>query len=156
MGPKKKKSAGDAAKGEKVFKNLCGVCHSLSVSNKVCFSYFRPTLLDQLLEVSEDPILPLVTDSITRLLCQQRLPWNGLLVTWIDGWSPQLPSLLVMPWLLPEFHPQRTEVTSLLSLWAEQWWTRLLFAAEFTLCRTHNHLSKFWSPLIRFVNNGIY
>ena len=34
MGPKKKgKAAGDAAKGERVFKNLCGVCHSLSVSN---------------------------------------------------------------------------------------------------------------------------
>ena len=32
MAPKKKKSEGDAAKGEKVFKNLCGVCHSLSVS----------------------------------------------------------------------------------------------------------------------------
>lgn len=32
MGKKQKKSTGDAAKGEKVFKNLCGVCHSLSVS----------------------------------------------------------------------------------------------------------------------------
>ena len=32
MGPKKKKAAGDAAKGEKIFKNLCAVCHSLSVS----------------------------------------------------------------------------------------------------------------------------
>ena len=32
MPPKKKKASGDAAKGEKVFKNLCGVCHSLSVS----------------------------------------------------------------------------------------------------------------------------
>tara|TARA_B110000285_G_C14729468_1_gene425762 strand:- start:418 stop:564 length:147 start_codon:yes stop_codon:yes gene_type:complete len=31
MAPKKKKASGDAAKGEKVFKNLCGVCHSLSV-----------------------------------------------------------------------------------------------------------------------------
>merc|ERR1712178_385600 len=30
MPPKKKKASGDAAKGEKVFKNLCGVCHSLS------------------------------------------------------------------------------------------------------------------------------
>ena len=33
MGGKKKKAAGDPSKGEKVFKNLCGVCHSLSVSN---------------------------------------------------------------------------------------------------------------------------
>ena len=32
MGAKKKKASGNAAAGEKVFKNLCGVCHSLSVS----------------------------------------------------------------------------------------------------------------------------
>ena len=32
MGGKKKKAAGDAAKGEKVFKNLCAVCHLLKVS----------------------------------------------------------------------------------------------------------------------------
>ena len=37
MAPKKKKSAGDPAKGEKVFKNLCAVCHSLSVSKKTHF-----------------------------------------------------------------------------------------------------------------------
>merc|ERR1711908_123516 len=30
MPPKKKKASGDASKGEKVFKNLCAVCHSLS------------------------------------------------------------------------------------------------------------------------------
>ena len=30
--PPKKKASGDASKGEKIFKNLCGVCHSLSVS----------------------------------------------------------------------------------------------------------------------------
>merc|ERR1711953_1342798 len=30
MGAKKKKASGNAAAGEKVFKNLCGVCHSLS------------------------------------------------------------------------------------------------------------------------------
>ena len=35
MPPKKKKAAGNAAAGEKVFKNLCGVCHSLSVSQKL-------------------------------------------------------------------------------------------------------------------------
>ena len=29
MAPKKK-AAGDAAKGEKIFKNLCAVCHSMS------------------------------------------------------------------------------------------------------------------------------
>ena len=32
MPPKKKKASGDGAKGEKVFKNLCSACHSLSVS----------------------------------------------------------------------------------------------------------------------------
>ena len=30
MGAKKKKAAGDAGKGEKVFKNLCTVCHSMA------------------------------------------------------------------------------------------------------------------------------
>ena len=30
MGPKKKKAAGDAGKGEKIFKTLCAVCHSMS------------------------------------------------------------------------------------------------------------------------------
>merc|ERR1712087_1052873 len=30
MPPKKKKASGDASKGEKTFKNLCAVCHSLS------------------------------------------------------------------------------------------------------------------------------
>ena len=33
MGAKKKKASGNAAAGEKVFKSLCGVCHSLSVSS---------------------------------------------------------------------------------------------------------------------------
>ena len=37
MGPKKKAS-GDANKGEKVFKNLCAACHSLSVSLLNCLS----------------------------------------------------------------------------------------------------------------------
>ena len=35
MPPKKKKAGGDAAKGEKVFKNLCSACHSLSVSHSI-------------------------------------------------------------------------------------------------------------------------
>ena len=30
MAPKKKKQAGDAGKGEKVFKNLCAVCHNFA------------------------------------------------------------------------------------------------------------------------------
>ena len=43
MAPKKKKASGDAAKGEKVFKNLCGVCHSLSVSRKAILSQLSMT-----------------------------------------------------------------------------------------------------------------
>ena len=31
MPPKKKAGGGDPAKGEKIFKNLCSACHSLSV-----------------------------------------------------------------------------------------------------------------------------
>ena len=30
MPPKKKKAAGDAGKGEKIFKNLCAVCHNFN------------------------------------------------------------------------------------------------------------------------------
>ena len=30
MGAKKKKAEGDAGKGEKIFKNLCAVCHSMN------------------------------------------------------------------------------------------------------------------------------
>ena len=30
MAPKGKKVEGDATKGEKIFKNLCGVCHSMT------------------------------------------------------------------------------------------------------------------------------
>lgn len=33
MAPKKKKQAGDAGKGEKTFKNLCAVCHSMTAHN---------------------------------------------------------------------------------------------------------------------------
>ena len=32
MPPKKGGKEGDAGKGEKIYKNLCAVCHSLSVS----------------------------------------------------------------------------------------------------------------------------
>ena len=40
MAPKKKKAeGGDASKGERVFKNLCAVCHSLSVSDLLKLVY---------------------------------------------------------------------------------------------------------------------
>ena len=37
MPPKRKKSgaSGDAAKGEKIFKNLCSACHALSVIKSI-------------------------------------------------------------------------------------------------------------------------
>ena len=41
MAPKKKKASGDAAKGERVFKNLCGVCHSLSVSTELIIYVYQ-------------------------------------------------------------------------------------------------------------------
>ena len=41
MAPKKKQSGGDAAKGERVFKNLCGVCHSLSVSTIIFYKKYQ-------------------------------------------------------------------------------------------------------------------
>ncbi len=39
MPPKKKaggSGSGDPAAGEKIFKNLCSACHSLSVSRTLC------------------------------------------------------------------------------------------------------------------------
>ena len=42
MPPKKKKASGNAAAGEKVFKNLCGVCHGLSVSTNIYFDAAIP------------------------------------------------------------------------------------------------------------------
>ena len=35
MPPKKKKVEGDKGKGEKIFKNVCAVCHSFTVSDKM-------------------------------------------------------------------------------------------------------------------------
>ena len=35
--PPKKKAAGDASKGEKIFKNVCAVCHSMSVTYNFLF-----------------------------------------------------------------------------------------------------------------------
>ena len=51
--PPKKKAAGDAGKGEKVFKTLCAVCHSFTVTlSKNLYMYTR--LMEQ------DPILPVL------------------------------------------------------------------------------------------------
>ena len=44
MPPKKKKASGNAAAGERVFKNLCGACHSLSVSDQDIFNIINDTI----------------------------------------------------------------------------------------------------------------
>ena len=54
--PPKKKVAGDPGKGEKVFKNLCAVCHSLSVRHPIFNT--RLIQLDPRLEVSQAQTLP--------------------------------------------------------------------------------------------------
>ena len=110
MPPKKKAAGGgDAAKGEKVFKNLCSACHSLSVrlsyiqyslniiqlwSN----SYDRRTQLDLPSEVSVVQTSHQEKVSTTHLLLPPRLHWSGLTVTSTSGSSHQLVSHLVMPW----------------------------------------------------------
>ena len=48
MAPKKKKAeGGDASKGERVFKNLCAVCHSLSVSDLLKLVYKFKTVINK-------------------------------------------------------------------------------------------------------------
>ncbi|MCV6630586.1 MAG: hypothetical protein OIF50_12105 [Flavobacteriaceae bacterium] len=96
MGKGKKKAGGNPAKGEKIFKNLCAVCHSLTVSipmdlrikifvfsslrsgfwireiervvkfELISLFSFRVTELDQLWQVSQEPTSPLRMDSHTR------------------------------------------------------------------------------------------
>ena len=57
MPPKKKaggSGGGDATKGEKVFKNLCSACHSLSViESSILSNYFSLTQLVRLSAVSQ-------------------------------------------------------------------------------------------------------
>ena len=65
MPAKKKGAQGDAAKGEKTFKNLCSVCHSLSVS---CprLNGVRLILPDLLSVELLDPTLHQAQASLTR------------------------------------------------------------------------------------------
>ena len=65
--PPKKKVAGDAGKGEKIFKNLCAVCHSFGVSFDLFDAHNRPTELVQILAESlVQPPQPR-KDSLTRM-----------------------------------------------------------------------------------------
>ena len=59
MPPKKKKAGGgDPAKGEKVFKNLCSACHSLSVRQSLKLNIFSLTRQAPPLEVSVEQTSP--------------------------------------------------------------------------------------------------
>ena len=55
--PPKKKVAGDAGKGEKIFKNLCAVCHSFSVSSSSLTCVCRPTELAPTSQVQSVEVL---------------------------------------------------------------------------------------------------
>ena len=106
MGPKKAKASGDAAKGEKVFKNLCQTCHSLSVSTPhfKFLPFFRHIQLDQHSEELVVPTSHLERVSTTQAHCLQRLLLNGQLPTWTDGFKALLNLHLETPWLSVEFH----------------------------------------------------
>ena len=113
MPPKKKKAGGEAAKGEKIFKNLCAACHSLSVMNLFTLRLSsRLILLDLHLGVCQDKTLLQERASVIHLHSHQRLLSNGLTVTWTSGSRLQLSSPLVMPWLSQESQVRRTELTS--------------------------------------------
>ena len=62
MGPKKAKASGDPAKGEKLFKNLCALCHSLSVSKHLFY-------------ISNDLMLILINDKGSRNRTSTRRYW---------------------------------------------------------------------------------
>ena len=72
MPPKKKKTGGDAAKGEKVFKNLCSACHSLSVRTRI-LQTFRHTRRAPRWEGFPEATSPREKGSTTRLRWQPRL-----------------------------------------------------------------------------------
>ena len=73
MPPKRKKggATGDAAKGEKIFKNLCSACHSLSVTLQI--NYNRLILQVQHLEDYLETTLHLEKGLIIRQHYKPRL-----------------------------------------------------------------------------------
>jgi len=113
MPPKKKAAgSGDAAKGEKVFKNLCSACHSLSVSliqihdsllipSFLQLTYNSLTQPDPPSEVSVAPTLHQEKVSTTHRPLPPRPPWSGLTATSTSGSSRLLVSPQVTPWLSP-------------------------------------------------------
>lgn len=119
MPPKKKAAGGgDAAKGEKIFKNLCSACHSMSVSRIHVdiealvtiwlFAYFRLTQLDLLSVVSVETTSLLDKVSTIPQHLRLRPPWSGLMVTLTSGLSSRQVSHLVTPWPSPVLVAQRT------------------------------------------------
>lgn len=105
MPPKKKKAAGDAAKGERIFKNLCSACHSLSVSLPITFissvfwtsPFYRLTQLVPLSVDCQETTSLLEKDSTIHLLWLLRPLSSGLMVTSTSGLShlPILPQVMV-------------------------------------------------------------
>merc|ERR1712070_1289696 len=85
----------------------------------VSATLFPHIQLVQLSVVLEDPISLLVKVSVTLLLFHQRLPSNGLPLTWIDGLSPQLILLQETPWLSLVSHQLKTEPILSHTSWAE-------------------------------------
>ena len=82
MPPKKKKAGGDAAKGEKIFKNLCAACHSLSVPLLLTLiTSYSPIQLDQHSEVCQAKTLLQERASVIHPHSHQRLLSSGLTVT---------------------------------------------------------------------------
>ena len=119
MPPKKKKAAGNAAAGERVFKNLCGACHALSVSHlnigragMTQFYLNSLTLWAQLSEVCQARISRRAKASPTRVPYPQRLLSSGPTVILISGSRVRQASRQVTLWPSPALLTPKTELTS--------------------------------------------
>ena len=109
MPPKKKKAGGgDAAKGEKIFKNLCSACHSLSVSDSSNLDSIRPTQQAPPSAVSAVKTSLQDKGSTTHRPWLLRPPSSGLTETWTNGLSLLLTSRLATPWPLQELQVPKT------------------------------------------------
>ena len=71
--PPKKKVAGDAGKGEKVFKNLCAVCHNFAVLIYYNQSFYSHTVLAPTFWESSAQMLPQKKVSTIRKLSVMNL-----------------------------------------------------------------------------------
>ena len=98
--PAKKKASGDPAKGEKIFKNLCAVCHSLSADS------VGPALGG----IGGSNIASGESFSYSSAL-SSKATWKWSAAN-LDRWlANHLHSLQETPWLSPVFPLPRTELT---------------------------------------------